>query len=65
VVQSIEHHRRQQQVAGDAPARARLRLTWRWLRERIGRLEAGLTRWESLGILFMALVVGVFVSLWV
>lgn len=53
------------QSAGDGPVRARLRLAWRGLRQRTGRVEADLTRWESLGILFMVLVVGVFVSLWV
>ncbi|MFN2349780.1 MAG: NADH/ubiquinone/plastoquinone (complex I), partial [Thioalkalivibrio sp.] len=53
------------QTAGDGPARARLRLSWRRTRHGAARLEAALARWEVLGILFMALVVGVFVSLWV
>jgi len=53
------------QSAGDGPARSRLRLVWRRTRHGAARLEAGLRRWETVGILFMALVVGVFVSLWV
>ncbi|ACL73736.1 NADH/ubiquinone/plastoquinone (complex I) [Thioalkalivibrio sulfidiphilus HL-EbGr7] len=53
------------QTAGDGPARARLRLAWRRTRQGAARLEAGLGRWETVGIVFMALLVGVFVSLWV
>jgi hydrogenase-4 component B len=53
------------QTAGDGPARARLRLAWRRTRHGVARMEAGLRRWESVGILFMALVVAVLASLWI
>jgi hydrogenase-4 component B len=48
---------------GEELTRARWRLAWRRLRQRAGRLEARMSRWESVGILFMALVVAVFLSL--
>jgi hydrogenase-4 component B len=48
---------------GEELTRARWRLAWRRLRQRAGRLEAGMSRWESVGILFMALVVAVLLSL--
>jgi hydrogenase-4 component B len=48
---------------GEELTRARWRLGWRRLLQRAGRLEAGMLRWESVGILFMALVVAVLASL--
>ncbi|OOG24725.1 NADH/ubiquinone/plastoquinone (complex I) [Thioalkalivibrio denitrificans] len=48
---------------GEELTRARFRLNWRRLRRRIAALEAGLSRWESLGIVFLALVVALYVSL--
>jgi hydrogenase-4 component B len=48
---------------GEELTRARFRLAWRRLRYRAARLEAMLSRWESVGVLFMVLVLGVFVSL--
>jgi hydrogenase-4 component B len=48
---------------GEELTRARFRLVWRRVRHRIARLEAIISRWESVGILFMVFVVAVFWSL--
>lgn len=49
---------------GEGLVRARFRLVWRRIRDWAGRLEGAMARWESAGILFMALVAALTAVQW-